>query len=581
MSREDKPQRVGILVVHGIGEQCQFEHLEEVVRNIASALQADSKQADSNIDSVQVNINISKDAPYRANQQTWRGEGAATAIIEVVDKNDQQTNLEFREVWWSDLDEPNSFKTFRSFWAWGLSLWTKPRYDQRTDTEFPDKEVPLHPDRRLPGRSFNQAKDLLPGEGEPIQLVHRVYLLLVSFVVFLLLPFLWVLGRVSRSILGLEIRPDLLVEYLGDVKLYQQDAREGKGPLVDLGKAPPRFSIRRRFIKALVEMSLEKYERWYILSHSLGTVVAFNGLMEIETALPRYLDQKLWKRWCRKHQGRVKRQLTEDEKKVQKYVLPQRPSWLSRDNDDVISRKELFRNLKGFMTYGSPLSKFAVLWPLVVPLNKDESVFKEDFEWINVFDPTDPVSDFTRFFDSQQGKESPLTPKEVPYKAEQIHLLSHGQYLTYNPKRKNPLVCQVSEWLLSGEKFKKPQIEKDGFSFHLGWPNPKSAHSDKDSPIVSFYFGLGIFVWFLLGVIISFALSWFIPSLLTQVPQLLAQIGLKSTIIDEALLQLSHFLSNPLYCVGIAFCTIISVGLVVRVFGLNKNRGISVESKKP
>jgi len=38
MSQENKLQRVGILVVHGIGEQCQFEHLEEVVRNITSAL---------------------------------------------------------------------------------------------------------------------------------------------------------------------------------------------------------------------------------------------------------------------------------------------------------------------------------------------------------------------------------------------------------------------------------------------------------------------------------------------------------------------------------------------------------------
>src|SRR6476469_1181197 len=404
ISSENKIQRVGILVVHGIGEQRQFEHLEEVVRNIASALQVDPDVA-----SVQININVSKDAPFLAKQQTWRGEGTATAVVEVIDKSNKQKNLEFREVWWSDLDEPNSIKSFLSFWSWGLSLWTKPRYDRRKDTEYPDKEVPLHPDRRLPGLSFKEAKDLLPEKGEPIQFLHRVYLFLVSFVVLLLLPFLWILGRALRSILGLDIRPDLLVDYLGDVKLYQQDAREGKGPLVDLGKAPPRFSIRRRFIKALVEMSLEKYDDWYILSHSLGTVVAFNGLMEVETALPRYLDRKLWRRWCYKNQGQVKGHLTEEQKKAQKYLLPQRPSWLSPDDDDIISRRALFRNLKGFMTYGSPLSKFAVLWPLVVPLNKDESVFREDFEWINVFDPTDPVSDFTRFFDSKRGKESPLT----------------------------------------------------------------------------------------------------------------------------------------------------------------------------
>jgi hypothetical protein len=576
MFQENKVQRVGILVVHGIGEQCQFEHLEEVVRNIASAL-----QVDSNIASVQVNINVSKDAPYRAKQQTWRGEGTATAIIEVVDTNDKQTNLEFREVWWSDLDEPNSIKAFLSFWAWGLSLWTKPRYDRRVDTECPDKKAPLHPDRRLPGRNSKKAKGVLPNEGEPIRFIHRIYLFLVSFVVLLLLPFLWVLGRVLRSILGLEIKPDLLVEYLGDVKLYQQDAREGKGPLVDLGKAPPRFSIRRRFIEALVEMSLEQYERWYILSHSLGTVVAFNGLMEVETALPRYLNQKLWERWRDKYEEQARKeltQLTDAQKEAQKYLLPQRPSWLSPDNDkfiDIISRQELFRNLKGFMTYGSPLSKFAILWPLIVPLNKDESVFREDFEWINVFDPTDPVSDSTRFFNSieeDKKSKSPLNPIEIPYKAEQIHLLSHGQYLTFNPKRNHPLVRQVSLWLWRGGKFARPQ--KDNFFFHLGWPKPKISKSDKDSPIVSIYFGLGIFIWFLLGAIISLVLSWFIPLLLAQISPFLAQLGLKVNTINDILLRIGYFLANPLSYVKITISILFVVGGAARLFGLNKNRGV-------
>lgn len=576
MSQGSKFQRVGVLVVHGIGEQCQFEHLEEVIRNVASAL-----QADSSILSAQVNINISKDAPYRAKQQTWRAEGTATAIIEVISTDGRQTNLEFREVWWSDLDEPNSIKTFLSFWGWGLSLWTKPKYDQRSDTLHPGEQLPLHPDRRLPGCTSRNEKGLLPGKGEPVQLLHRVYLFLVSFVMLLLLPLLWVLGRAGRSILGLEIKPDLLIEYLGDVKLYQQDAREGKGPLVDLGKAPPRFSIRRRFIKALVEMSLEEYDRWYVLSHSLGTVVALNGLMEVETALPRYLDQKLWERWCHKNQCEVRGQLTEEQKEAQKNLLPQRPSWLSNDGNDFIDREKLFHKLKGFMTYGSPLSKFAVLWPLVVPLNKNESVFREDFEWINVFDPTDPVSDFTRFFDSMRGKEVSLTPREIPYKAGQIHLLSHGQYLTFNPNRKNPLVRQVSQWLLSGEKFQEPQVPqngKDKFFHRLGWPAQKVA--GKDSLIVSIYFGLGIFIWFLLGIVISFALSWFIPLVLVQIPQLSAQLGLSVNPVSDVLLQFNHFLSSPVSYIGITFCIVLTIGTVTRLFGLNKNLGVSSKLRK-
>jgi hypothetical protein len=592
MPQENQSQRVGVLLVHGIGEQCQFEHLEEVVRNIAAALQADAKRKDSNICSVQVTVNVSKDAPYRAQQQTWRGEGMATATIEVMDKNQQQTDLEFREVWWSDLDEPNSINSFLSFWLWGLSLWTKPRYVRRNDPENPGKELNLHPDRRLP-QGNSASKKNLPEAGEPIRFESRIYLFLVSFVVLTLLPFLWILGRVLRSVLGFEVRPDLLVEYLGDVKLYQQDAREGKGPLVDLGTVPPRFSVRRRFIKALVEMSLEEYDRWHILSHSLGTVVAFNGLMEIETALPRYLDQKLWKKWqkhCSDHHGAIKTELTEEQKQAQKNLLPQRPGWLSADDDDMIDRKKLFCKLKGFMTYGSPLSKFAVLWPLVVPLNQDESAFEENFEWINVFDPTDPVSDSTRFFSSKNGENSPLTPKDIAYKADKVHLLSHGQYLTFNPKRKNPLVHQVAQWLLNGEQFKLPQEpenKKDKFFHQLGWPT--ATVNGKDSPIVSFYFALGVFVWFLLGGVVSTISSYLIPLVLSQIPQLLVQIshllesiGLHVDMfvqaingsVKDAISQCSQFLSNSFNYILTIILIVLVVGVIERLLGRNKNRGV-------
>ncbi len=560
MLQDSKPDRVGILVVHGIGEQCQFEHLEEVVRNIASAL-----QEDSNLNSVQVDVNVSGDAAYRAEQQTWRGEETATAIIEVIDKSKRRTDLEFREVWWSDLDEPNSFHKFLSFWVWGLSLWSKPRYN-KTSVGTAEEDM------RLPGRTSENQEQLLPGQGEPIQLWHRFYLFLVSFVILILLPLLWILGRILRSILGIEIRPDILVEYLGDVNLYQQNAREGKGPLVDLGKYPPRVSVRRRIIKAFVEMALEDYDRWYILSHSLGTVVAFNGLMETERSLPNYLRQSLWKKWCDKHPNKIKGQnpLTEEQKKK---MLPSRPSWL-RD-DEIIDRKQLFSKLKGLMTYGSPLSKFAVLWPSIVPLNKDELVFGEDFEWINVFDPTDPVSDFTRFFDSKHGKNSLLTPKEIPYKAGQVHLLSHGQYLTFNPKRRRPLVRQVSKWFLSGENFQPNYRDgEDTDEFHqLGWPMPKAGK--KDSLIVSLYFGLGIFIWFLLGVVISFVLSWIVPWFLNQISKFLAQLHLNLDFIDDSLLRINHFLSNPFSYVIVTACIVLIVGIVARLSGLNRNKVIS------
>ena len=43
-------------------------------------------------------------------------------------------------------------------------------------------------------------------------------------------------------------------------------------------------------------MALGSYCRWYILAHSLGSVAAWNGLMETEHCLPNYLDEARWRR---------------------------------------------------------------------------------------------------------------------------------------------------------------------------------------------------------------------------------------------------------------------------------------------
>jgi hypothetical protein len=423
-------------------------------------------------------------------------------------------------------------------------------------------------DMRLPGSMGDTKEERLPQEDSKIKLIHRLYLFLVSFVVLLTQPLLSLSGGILRNVLGLDLRPDVVVDFLGDVKLYQQDERVGREFLIDLGKHPPRTSIRRRLIKALVQMSLKDYDRWYLLSHSLGTLVAFNGLMETENALPHYLNQSLWKRWCRKfpNHRKTNEPLTDEE---QKKMLPKRPNWL--DPDDVIDRGQLFSKLKGFMTYGSPLSKFAVLWPAIVLINRDESVFREDFEWINVFDPTDPVSDFTRFFDGQT-KDSRLTPREVVYKAEQLHLLSHVQYFTFNPKRKNPLVKQVAQWLISGDKFNVPSPQNQ-----WGWPQPKV--DGKDSFVVWLYFNLGVLIWVLFGAVMSIALSVLVPPVL---PDKLLDIRLPEAIVSKLLpweASINSFLSTantllskPLSYVVLAGVAVFGVGIIASLLGGNNNK---------
>ena len=104
----------------------------------------------------------------------------------------------------------------------------------------------------------------------------------------------------------------------------------------------------------------------------------------------------------------------------------------------------------------------------MLPANgEEEEVFPEDFQWINVFDPTDPVSgplkaftrehghwsDGTRIDSKRQkpaGTSAAATPlvaakidRSIPYKAGPLWLLSHLQYLNYySPgyQRQDPLL---------------------------------------------------------------------------------------------------------------------------------------------
>ena len=73
---------------------------------------------------------------------------------------------------------------------------------------------------------------------------------------------------------------ETIVNYLSAVKLYSQTKRAGGSPM-DGPDEPPRAAIRRRMIRVMVDVAEAGYDRWYILAHSLGTVVAWNGLMEI------------------------------------------------------------------------------------------------------------------------------------------------------------------------------------------------------------------------------------------------------------------------------------------------------------
>jgi hypothetical protein len=500
--------KVGILLIHGIGETKKFEIIEEVARNIAISLKTDPSLI------VRIIINSSDNGARGSSQQTWIAEEEEPVIIEVLDGHRKVTEIAFREAWWADIGKSDSLQTQAAFWVWGLSLWSRKQFIK---SEFGTS------DEMAPPTNVNS-------QNPQITIGGRLRFFVVSWIVLLIMPTLSLLSVLLRQVLGFALRPDILVQYLGDIKHYQQEQPARTKAFEDIDE-PPRVGVRRRIIKELVKMSLRGYDRWYILAHSLGTVAAFNGLMETQAALPNYLNESLWEKWQKYSPKKASVALTDEQ--VQG-MFPRRPVWLQ--NEDIIDRADLFANLHGFLTYGSPLSKFAVVWPAIVTINKNSSVFPPSFEWINVYDPTDPVGGETEFFNLKNfGGPKPV---EIAYKAEGVHLLSHVEYMTFNRRRQTPLVKQVAAWLLEGKAF-QPASKKS-----WGWPDENQK---------KFYVGMRYGIWLVLGWLIPWFLGLFIN---WQLPESIKKIITQSTNLD---------ISNPLLYIAGSWIVIFVVGGILRL----------------
>jgi hypothetical protein len=426
---------IGILAVHGMGEQSQFEHLKEVANQIAKALQED--RTFGKLD-VRIVVNTSPSGAFKSKEQTWDAATGAPVVIEAQSKLfKKQICFNFHEVWWADLGEPNTLQTAVEFWLWGLGLWLERGYLKN----------PI---------SDNYPTLLLPFTGKArISFGTRLEYFGIALLFVLVLPLLSLINIILGRLIKRRLRLNIISQYLGKVKLYQQKQRIVDGFLMDFDQ-PPRATVRRRMVKALVNMAMQDYDRWYVLAHSQGSVVAFNGLSEPEQILPNYIDKSLWDNKFFQH---FKKKAHENEKAPVQDMMPTRPMWLK--DDDLIDRKELFKKLRGFVTYGCPLGHFADLWPGIVPANT-QPVFPDNCQWINIFDPSDPVASQVKgVFPDNCPNACYIGPPrlvDIAYKAEGLHLISHTQYLTYNPSKQNSLVRHLVSWMLGDDReFSPPE----------------------------------------------------------------------------------------------------------------------------
>jgi hypothetical protein len=456
--------RIGIILVHGIGEQKRFAHLDTEIRGIIDGLRRRPSAR------ITVEILGGTAAAYNAEHDTWASGGDPSARITVVEEPGgrtkinvhEVTEINVHEVWWADVNEPYSLAKQVRFWLWGLSVWNFPRSDARPD---------------LPGF----ANAMLPPSGPDRSCFLDIWVrfqLFLAGLFFLVAAFsLGAAVFLAKRLFGLEA-PDFVrvfVNYISGVKLYNQSTRQGSGFLpnphgfLDTLNDPPRVSIRRRMMQAIVAVAFrpgkEPYDRWYMLAHSLGSLVAFNGIMENGQAFANYLPRETWENlkthdWAGGPRPSPPQDPPDWVKVPTGPMSPSRPVWLS--DEELVYRDKLFANFHGLLTYGSALGKFAELWPVRVPVNKIEPIFRPGTEWINVFDGRDPVGGPLRAFDPALLARQGISPRHCPplrgfgYRASPVLLLSHIRYLTTRDEPEPQLSDVVAEWLITGAPFSPP-----------------------------------------------------------------------------------------------------------------------------
>jgi hypothetical protein len=111
-------ETVAVLLVHGIGEQRRFQHLEAETRKIVDAILAiyGSRRRD-----VTVTLKTAAGDTFLADQSSWVS-GPNAPLHALVEFQAKIVDIAFHEVWWADVNEALTLGKQIRFWLWGLSL---------------------------------------------------------------------------------------------------------------------------------------------------------------------------------------------------------------------------------------------------------------------------------------------------------------------------------------------------------------------------------------------------------------------------------------------------------------------------
>jgi hypothetical protein len=118
VAHRPKPDRVGVILVHGIGEQRRFEHLEAHARNLIDAMLTREERTGRQT-SVSIELIEAEGATYKGEHASWATAGPTLHVI-VRDGKDatvREVHLCFHEVWYADIAETFSLWKQVRFWA--------------------------------------------------------------------------------------------------------------------------------------------------------------------------------------------------------------------------------------------------------------------------------------------------------------------------------------------------------------------------------------------------------------------------------------------------------------------------------
>lgn len=466
--------KIGIIVVHGIGEQGRFEFLDEIVRALEAGLRALRPKL-----AVSVSLMHGQSAEIGAEDGSLANDSQPGAEIVVADGDGRETRFSVHEVWWADIYDPPTVLRPLWFFLWGLGMWATPFGNKLKDKE------------RKAGSNPNSVTELLKQPIGPTRLeciLARIRLFLAGYLVLTGGVALSLLIGIARLLTRQNI-PDPVktaISYMSDVKLYTTNSSPETVPLEFLNQHA-RLAIRSRMVRAMADMALCQYDQWWVLSHSQGTVVAHGGLMAPGEQLAHYLDEVRWKKLKTLRGGAY---IGTTSKTLYDAML-ERPSWVP--GGTAVDRALLLERFAGLVTYGSPLDKFATLWPETVPMSVDMKPLEKKF-WVNICDATDPVAGDLDKFDRIDGNPSPFIPRNYSYAGlpvglfgypipviGYIPLLSHLRYLKVRqpskPRKPTPVEIARVQDSLSGHLAKWwYQSAEAGKPVAPEFPQPGSSH---------------------------------------------------------------------------------------------------------